>query len=162
GTFANAYVDAADRHVGSHTSFVAWGLEWRKFLPFRGERRNPILAMRALVDYLEGGTDTPFWLRNSLGGHRYLRGYGGDRFIDFNRSLFGAELRTRVYERRLFGVKAEVELAPFLEAGQVFRHVDDPPLDDLHWVGGLGFRGLVRPQIVAFVDLGRGSEGFSV
>lgn len=162
GTLVNAYVDGADRHVGSHSSFVAYGFEWRDFVPFRGERRNPILAMRAFVDYLQGGTDTPFWLRNSLGGHRALRGYGSDRFVDFNRALLAAELRTRVYERRLFGVNGELELAPFVEAGQVFRHIYDPPLDDLHVIGGLGIRALVRPQLVAFVDIGYGAEGDSV
>lgn len=162
GTFANAYVDGADRHVGSATSFVAFGFEWRDFVPFRGDFRNPILAMRALIDYLQGPTDTPFWLQNNLGGRRALRGYGGDRFIDFNRALMGAELRTRVYERRLFGVKAEVEVAPFLEAGQVFRHIYDPPVDDLHVVGGVGFRALVRPQLVAFVDVGYGGEGQAI
>ena len=162
GMFVNAYVDGADRHVGSSTSFVAYGFEWRDFIPFRGESRNPILAMRAFVDYLQGGTDTPFWLRNSLGGRRALRGFGGDRFIDFNRALLAAELRTRVYERRLFGVKGELELAPFIEAGQVFRHIYDPPLDDLHVVGGIGVRALVRPQLVAFVDVGYGAEGDSI
>jgi hypothetical protein len=162
GTFVNAYVDGADRNVGSSTSFVAFGFEWRNFIPFRGERKNPILATRAFVDYLQGGTDTPFWLRNSLGGRRALRGFGGDRFVDFNRALLAAELRTRVYERKLFGVNGELELAPFIEAGQVFRHIYDPPLDDLHVVGGMGIRALVRPQLVAFVDIGYGSEGDSI
>ena len=35
-------------------------------------------------------------------------------------------------------------------------------MNDLHWVYGFGFRGVVRPQIVGFVDIGRGSEGVSV
>jgi hypothetical protein len=59
-------------------------------------------------------------------------------------------------------VNFDLELAPFLEAGQVFRRVTDSPVNDLHWVYGMGFRGVVRPQIVGFVDVGRGSEGFSV
>src|SRR6266446_245529 len=102
-------------------------------------------------------TDIP-----SLGGERALRGFGSHRFIDFNRSLASAELRTRVYERHLFGVKLEIELAPFVDTGQVFHHVTDSPVNDLHWVGGLGFRGVVRPQIVGFVDIGRGSEGNAI
>jgi hypothetical protein len=162
GGYANFYVDGADRQVGSSTSFVAFGLEGKDFIPFRGERRNPILALRAQLDYVQGGTDTPFWLMNSLGGRRRLRGYGGDRFIDFNRSLIGAELRTRVYEHKLFGVNAQLEVAPFVETGQVFHHIYDSPLNDLHWVGGLGFRGIVRPQIVGFVDIGYGAEGSAI
>ena len=59
-------------------------------------------------------------------------------------------------------MNAELELAPFVETGQVFHRVTDSPVSDLHWVGGLGFRGVVRPQIVGFVDIGRGSEGNAI
>jgi outer membrane protein assembly factor BamA len=162
GTWANAYVDGADRHVGSATSFVAFGVGAKRFVPFRGERRNPVLALRAELDWVQGGSDTPFWLMSSLGGRRRLRGFGGDRFIDFNRSIASAELRTRVYQRHLFGVNAELELAPFVETGQVFHRLDESPVGDLRWVGGLGFRFLVRPQVVAFVDVGYGDEGQAV
>src|SRR5262249_18699727 len=79
-----------------------------------------------------------------------------------NRSIGSAELRTNVYQRRLFGVKAELELAPFVDAGQVFKDVHTSPINDLHWDYGLGFRGIVRPQIVAFVDVAEGSEGLKV
>jgi outer membrane protein assembly factor BamA len=160
GAFATAYTEVADRRLGSSTSFVKFGFQWRDFIPLR--RGNPILALRAGADYTSGSADTPFWEQSRLGGRRSLRGFGGDRFIDFNRSLAGAELRTRVYQRRLFGVNAEIELAPFVETGQVFRRVTESPVDDLHWSYGIGFRGVVRPQIVGIVDVGAGSEGFSI
>ena len=160
GALALAYLEMADRRLGSSTSFVKFGGEWRDFVPLR--KGNPILALRALADYTSGDQRTPFWEQNSLGGRRTLRGFGGDRFIDFNRTLGVAELRTRVWQRKLFGVNAELELAPFVEAGQVFRRVTDSPVSDLHFVYGLGFRGLVRPQIVGFVDVGRGSEGSAI
>jgi len=162
GAYSNLYVDAADRRLGSATSFVKFGLEGRGFVPLRGEKKNPVIALRVLADWVSGGRDTPFWEMSSLGGRRVLRGYGGDRFIDFNRSLAGAELRTRVYGRRLFGVMTELELAPYVETGQVFHGVGDSPVDDLHWVGGLGFRALARPQVVAFVDVGYGDEGTAI
>ncbi|TMA49569.1 MAG: hypothetical protein E6J76_13075 [Deltaproteobacteria bacterium] len=129
GALALGYVEAADRQLGSSTSFVS---------------------------------DTPFWEQSQLGGRRTLRGFGAQRFVDFNRSLGSAELRTRVWQHRLFGVKAELEVAPFTEAGQVFRHVLDSPVSDLHFVYGVGFRGVVRPQIVGFVDVGRSSEGTAI
>ena len=160
GALALAYLEMADRRLGSSTSFVKFGGEWRDFVPLR--KGNPILALRALADYTSGDRRTPFWEQNSLGGRRTLRGFGGDRFIDFNRTLGVAELRTRVWQRKLFGVNAELELAPFVEAGQVFRRVTDSPVSDLHFVYGLGFRGVVRPQIVGFVDVGRGSEGSAI
>jgi len=160
GALALAYTEVADRALGSATSFVKFGGEWRDFIPLR--KGNPILAVRALLDYTSGDKDTPFWELSSLGGRRTLRGFGSDRFIDFNRSLASGELRTRVWQRKLFGVNAELEVAPFLEAGQVFRHVSTSPVNDLHWVYGVGFRGVVRPQIVGFVDVGRGSEGTAI
>ena len=140
GALAFVYTEMADRRLGSSKSFVKFGADWRDFIPLR--KGNPILALRALANYTSGDSKTPFWELNSLGGHRGLRGYGSHRFIDFNRSLGQAELRTRVYQRHIFGVNFELELAPFVEAGQVFRHVTDSPVDDLHWVGGLGFRGV--------------------
>jgi outer membrane protein assembly factor BamA len=160
GALALAYTEVADEHVGSATSFVKFGCEWRNFIPLR--EGNPILALRLLADYVSGSADTPFWEMSSLGGRRSLRGFGSHRFVDFNRSLGTAELRTRVWQHRVFGVNAELELAPFVETGQVFHHVGDSPVSDPHWVGGLGFRGVVRPQIVGFVDIGRGSEGNAI
>jgi outer membrane protein assembly factor BamA len=160
GAFAALYGEVADRRLGSTSSFVKFGAEWRKFIPFRNG--NPVLALRALADYTSGSHDTPFWEMASLGGRRTLRGFGSDRFIDFNRSLATAEVRTRVWSLRIFGVNAEIELAPFVETGQVFSDVTESPVGDLHWVGGLGFRGVVRPQIVGFVDIGYGAEGSAI
>lgn len=160
GALALIYTETADRALGSTSSFVKFGAEWRNFIPIR--KGNPVLALRALADYTSGSGDLPFWEQNSLGGRRTLRAFGSDRFIDFNRSLASAELRTRVWQRRLFGVNAELEVSPFLEAGEVFHHVLDSPLSDLHLAYGLGFRGVVRPQIVGFVDIGRGSEGTAI
>ena len=152
----------ADRTLGSSTSYTKFGFDSRGYIPLRGEKKNPILAMRATADYVAGPADTPFWERSSLGGRRSLRGYGGDRFIGFNRSIGSVELRTNVYQHRLFGVNAELELAPFIDAGEVFKGVTTNPVGDLHWDYGLGFRGIVRPQILAFVDVGHGDEGLKV
>jgi hypothetical protein len=160
GALAILYSELTDKRIGSASSFVKFGADWRDFIPLR--KGNPILALHALANYTSGDRDTPFWELSSLGGRRALRGFGSHRFIDFNRSLASAELRTRVYQRHVFGVNLEIEVAPFLDAGQVFRRVTDSPVDDLHWVGGVGFRGVVRPQIVGFVDIGRGSEGTAI
>ena len=160
GMLGVVYTDVADRELGSSTSYVKFGGEWRNFVPLR--RGNPILAMRVLADYVSGSSDTPFWERSMLGGRRTLRGFGSQRFIDFNRALASAEVRTRVWNHKLFGVNFELELAPFLEAGRVFPDITDLPVEHLHTVGGLGVRGVVRPQIVGFVDIGYGSDGSAV
>ena len=161
GTLATVYTEAADRALGSTTSFVKFGTEWRDFVPFAWRRLRGVLAVRAYLQYVSGGTNTPFWEQSSLGG-RDLRAFGDDRFIDFNRAGGAIELRVPVYHRRIFGVNPELELTPFIDTGQVFHRLTDSPVSDLHLASGLGFRVVVRPQIVAYVDVGFGSEGGAV
>jgi outer membrane protein assembly factor BamA len=161
GSFAEVYVDGAAQALGSNKSFVKFGVQAKTFHSFRAAK-NPTLALRAGIDWMTGDADSPFYLLNAVGGRRSLRGFGSDRFIDFNRSLASAELRTRIWSHRLFGVDLDVEVAPFVDTAQVFHDLGDSPVSSLHWVVGNGFRGLVHPQILAFVDLGWGSEGLAV
>ena len=162
GGFGVAYTEAADEALGSATSLVKFGAEWRQFVPLTWRRVSAVLALRALLDYVTAGEDTPFWERSTLGGRKALRAFGADRFIDFNRSLASIEMRVPVYSRRIFGVNPELEVAPFFETGQVFDGVTSSPIDDLHVASGMGFRVVLRPQIVAFVDVGFGYEGSAV
>src|SRR5207248_10454383 len=73
GALALAYVEMADRRLGSSTSFVKFGAEWRDFIPLR--QGNPILALHALANYTSGDLKTPFWEQSSLGGRRTFRGF---------------------------------------------------------------------------------------
>ncbi len=145
--------------LGSSFSAVKYAAEVRKFIPFR---ERFVLAMHSRINYLQSNDDVPFFEQNEVGGRRSLRGFGSGRFVDRNSFFASAELRTRVYERQIFGVNAELELAPFVDFGQVFRSSRSSPFNDLHAVGGLGFRGVVRPQVVGFVDIGLGEQGAAV
>ncbi len=147
------------RALGSSFSAVKYALEVRKLVPLHA---RVVLAMHARLDYLQGNGDIPFFEQNRIGGRYSLRGFGSGRFVDTDRFFASAELRTRAYAREIFGVKGELELAPFLDFGQVFRSSRHWPVDDLHAVGGLGFRGVVRPQVVGFVDIGLGAQGVAV
>ena len=162
GGFGVAYTEAADEALGSATSFVKFGAEWRQFVPLTWRHVSAVLALRALLDYVSAGDDTPFWEQSTLGGRKVLRAFGADRFIDLNRSLASVEMRVPVYSRHIFGVNPTLELAPFFETGQVFDGVTSSPIDDLHIASGMGFRVVLRPQIVAFVDVGFGYEGSAV
>jgi hypothetical protein len=44
----------------------------------------------------------------------------------------------------------------------VFHNAGTVPLDDLHKVIGMGFRGIAAPFVVGYVDIGYGSEGAAV
>jgi hypothetical protein len=56
----------------------------------------------------------------------------------------------------------DLELAPFIDVGRVFDSSGTIPLTHLHYVGGLGIRGVARPFVVGFLDLGYGDEGLAV
>jgi outer membrane protein assembly factor BamA len=147
------------RLLGSSFSAIKYAAEFRKFIPLR---ERFVLAMHSRINYLQSNDDVPFFEQNDVGGRRSLRGFGSGRFVDRNSFFASAELRTRVYDRQIFGVNAELELAPFFDFGQVFRSSRSSPFNDLHAVGGLGFRGVVPPQVVGFVDVGLGEQGVAV
>lgn len=159
GTLGAAHVEIVDRSLGSSESYVKYGFELRRFIPFR---ERFVLAIHSVLDYLSGARQAPFYERNSIGGVKSLRGFGAERFVDSNRFFNSIELRTQAFRRQLFDVMTELELAPFIDAGEVFSSADRFPADSLHFVGGLGFRGVVRPQVVGFVDIGYGSDGPAV
>ena len=142
--------------VASSKSSSDWN---ERLMPFR---ERFVLAIHSVLDYLNDAQSAPFYERNSIGGVKSLRGFGTDRFVDSNRFFSTVELRTLAVRRQLFDVMTELEVAPFIDAGQVFNSARTVPLDDLHFVGGVGFRGLVRPQVVGFVDIGYGSDGPAV
>lgn len=159
GTLGAARFEVVDRALGSSQSFMKYGFEVREFVPFRDRF---VLAVHSELDYMSGEHQAPFYERNTLGGVKTLRGFGDDRFIDSHRFFGSVELRTQVLQRQIFEVLTEFEAAPFLDAGQVFSSMRQVPLDDLKVVAGMGFRGVVRPQVVGFVDVGYGSDGAAV
>jgi outer membrane protein assembly factor BamA len=158
GVFGNGSIEVVDRALGSSFSFVKYGLEGKAFVPLRADKKF-ILALHGEADYLQNGQDTPFFEKNSVGGIHSLRGFGSNRFTDNHRFFMQAELRTSIYEREIFGVRAHLELAPFLDLGKVFHSAGEFPLEDLHVVGGMGLRAVVVPQVVAYIDFGTEGGG---
>lgn len=161
GYYANASFELADKILGSTHSFQRYGFEGRAFLPLRRDRRI-ILALHAGLDYMGNGRDAPFYELNTVGGMQSLRGYGRNRFTDNHRALIQAELRNNVYRGELFGVRAHLEVTPFLDFAKVFHDDGSSPLSDMHPVGGVGFRGVVVPQVVAYVDIGTAGDSAAV
>jgi hypothetical protein len=53
----------------------------------------------------------------------------------------------------------DVEVTPFVDAGRVFGDLGTFPFDHLHTIGGIGFRGIARPFVVGYVDVGRAATG---
>jgi outer membrane protein assembly factor BamA len=158
GVFVNSAIEIVDKSLGSSQSFIKYGFEGKAFMPLRADKKF-IVALHAALDYLQHGNNAPFYEKNAIGGIHSLRAFGSGRFTDNNRFVFQSELRSNVYEREVFGVRAHLEVAPFLDIGQVFASSREFPLEDLHIVGGLGFRAVVVPQVVAYIDFGSSGGG---
>ena len=158
GALAAISAEIVDRTLGASSSYTRYGLDLRDFVPF-GTRF--ILALHGEVDYVLHAAGAPFYERSSIGGQQAVRGYGDGRFVDAHRALASAELRTEVFRTTLFDVLMAGEVAPFIDAGRVFSSATDFPFEQLHVAGGLGFRAVIRPQVVGYVDIGYASEGFA-
>jgi hemolysin activation/secretion protein len=59
-------------------------------------------------------------------------------------------------------VTADFEIAPFLDTGQVFNNYKDVNFHDYRMTPGVGFRGIVKPNVVGRVDYGFSKEGGAV
>jgi hypothetical protein len=161
-----AFAGLTDTSFLSSVSYSMFGIDGRHYQAI-GERTT--LATHASLRYMPVGNDAPFWALSSLGGDRStpgerqpLRGFGDSRFVDRNLFAASAELRRRVFELDLFSTALSFEIAPFVDTGRVFHELDDNPLRSLHWAGGVGFRGVAKPFIVGYVDVGYGTEGVAV
>ena len=141
------------------------GIDGRVFWPI-----NPktVLATHVSLRYLLSENRVPFWALSSLGGgqatvggEQPLRGFGEGRFYDRNSFSATAELRRTAFEFDAIS-HVEIEVAPFIDVGNVFSKGTSFPIKALHKVAGVGFRGIARPSVVGYVDIGYGSDGAAV
>lgn len=189
GGLALLYYGIADRRMGSSISYNRFGGELRRYLTIN---HRITFAGHMFIEYNDtggalpqfeysgkpghrrlvsvgGGGELPFWAAARLGGEesdlttqQTLRGYGTGRFVDNNLFVMNVEMRTRVWETDLFGTHGILELAPFAEAGRVAHNIGFDPVEDLHPVGGIGFRAIALPFVVGYVDVGWGGEGGAI
>jgi len=142
------------------------GVDARAFWPINPDT---VLATHTALRYLPTTRRVPFWALSSIGGDQSeiggdqpLRGYGTGRYYDRDSFSASIELRRRVWTFNAVSTNVDLELAPFLDLGRVFSRTSTFPLTQLHPVGGFGFRGIARPFVVGYVDIGYGSEGIAV
>jgi outer membrane protein assembly factor BamA len=155
---AYAEVDQNLRN-GDHPIYSRYEIEMKKLLP--SESKRAILVVRADLQATIGD-QVPFFEQSSLGGQNNLRGYGVDRFIDKNLVAVSVEERIHLARTKVAGVNADFEIAPFLDTGQVFNNYSDVTFHNYRMTPGIGFRGIVRPNVVGRVDYGYSREGGAV
>ena len=157
---------ASRRGILNDSLYDEAGMDGRAYLPLTP---SAVLAGHMSLRYLPTTHRLPFWALSSLGGDtsdiggsQTLRGFGPGRFYDRDAFSASAEVRQRVLNINAVTTNVEIELAPFVDIGRVFDRPSAIPLSRLHTVGGLGFRGIARPFVVGYVDVGYGSEGVAV
>lgn len=144
---------------GAEPLYSRYGLEIKKL--FASESKRAILVVRGDLQATLG-TNVPFYELSSLGGENNLRGYGVDRFVDKQLVSFSVEERIHIFRTRLAGVMADFEIAPFIDTGQVFNSFKDVSFKDYRITPGIGFRGIIRPNVVGRVDYGYSKEGGAI
>jgi outer membrane protein assembly factor BamA len=141
------------------------GLDVRHFWPIGGDAT---IAGHLAMRYMPGAARVPFWSLSSIGGDQSilgdaqpLRAFAQGRFYDRNSFSSSLEYREHVLSIDAVSTHIELELTPFVDVGEVFAHSRTSPVHDLHRVVGIGFRGIARPFVVGYVDIGYGSEGIA-
>ena len=159
-------VAGPDGGVFNDTAYTEAGLDGRVFYPVFNDYT---IAGHTELHYLLGSRPVPFWELGNLGGGesdiggaQQLRSFGQGRYYD--RDVFAAsvELRHKVYTFNAVSTALDIEVAPFIDVGRVFNTANTNPLDHMHQAYGVGFRGIARPSVVGYVDIGIGSDGAAV
>ena len=132
-------------------------------------REDTVFAVHMSLRYLPRTERLPFWALSSIGGDtsdvgggQPLRGFGAGRFYDRDAFSASAEVRHVFWGFDAEATHVDLEIAPFVDVGQVFHRTSTFPSENLHKVGGVGFRAIARPSVVGYVDVGYGDEGAAV
>lgn len=160
GMAVSAYAEVNQNvRNGDHPVYSRYEIELKKLFP--SESKRAILIMRADLQATIG-TQVPFFEQSSLGGQNNLRGFGVDRYIDKHLVALSVEERIHIARSKVAGVMADFEIAPFLDTGQVFSDFKDVSFKDYRLTPGMGFRGIIRPNVVGRVDYGYSKEGGAI
>jgi hypothetical protein len=115
--------------------------------------RNRILALRLYSSQSipDDGKQVPFYLMETLGGAKNIRGFREYRFRDARNFLVSAEYRWEVH--------TYADFTFFFDAGKVFEDSSDFNLDGMHVGYGFGLRAHAPSGFVLRFDLGKSMEG---
>jgi hypothetical protein len=161
------YAGAAARNgLFNDSSYSEAGVDGREFWPLN---QDTVLATHLALRYMPSLHEAPFWALSTvgggvsvIGGEQPLRGFGFGRFYDQDSFSTTFELRRKLFTFNAVTTNLDIEIAPFVDLGHVFARTSTNPVQQLHQVYGVGFRGIARPFVVGYVDVGYGSDGAAV
>ena len=133
GILLSGFTGLASGLSGAATDYVRYGADLQLYLRIGPSPR--VLILRGLVEEVRGSIDQiPFADLPRLGGPILLRGYDQDRFRDRAFALTSAEY--------IFDLSNMVAAYTFVDAGRVFRALEDVEVEDVR----VGFGGGLQLQ----------------
>lgn len=156
GGYARISFEPIMKEWGGAANYRHYEVEAKGFIPLSDSR---YISVFRLMYNQTLGAGVPFLEQSILGGESTLRGYGRNRFIDSSFLLCNLEERIRLFRWEVFGVTADWEVAPFIDLGAVMASLYKANAGNFEFNPGIGFRAIVRPNIVGRVDLGVGKDG---
>ena len=137
-----------------HYSFDRLDLEADEYFGFFNRRR--VIALRAKIAATDphAGNQVPFYLQPTLGGPDDLRGFRAFRFYDNDTAVLTGEYRWQIVNN--------LDMALFVDAGQVFDKWQQINFRHLETDYGFGFRVLQRNGVFLRIDTGFSREGFAI
>jgi len=156
GGYVRLSLENSFRALGSDANYRHYEAEVKGYFPL--DKARYVSVFRFMYNQTLG-SNVPFLEQSILGGETTLRGYGRNRFIDNSYFLCNLEERIRLFRWEIFNVTADWEIAPFLDMGAVMQSLNKAHLNNFEVNPGLGFRAVVRPNIVGRVDMGIGRDG---
>lgn len=159
GGYARITFEPSLKALGGSGDYRHYEVETKGYIPLDNAR---YISVYRLMYNQTLGPRVPFLEQSILGGETTLRGYGRNRFIDNSYLLCNLEQRIRLFRWEIFNVNADWEVAPFIDMGAVMESLDKARGSNFEFNPGIGFRAVVRPNIVGRVDLGVGRDGPAV
>ncbi|OGR44788.1 MAG: hypothetical protein A2X35_05690 [Elusimicrobia bacterium GWA2_61_42] len=157
GTYASASVLYSNKALGSDYEYRTYSFQAKNYYNYKEEGRF-VTAVHYLLQFQKGDT-LPFFAMPQLGESTGMRMAGDGRFTDRGKFVFTIEERITLSKTPFYKFISETEIAPFLDVGTVFSKVSGFRARDLKYGPGISARLVIRPQLVATVDLAYGSEG---
>jgi hypothetical protein len=151
GNYMVQWLQHWDRSLGAH-SFQRAVFSAERYIPFFNEKR--VIALRARTDlsFVSSDKSVPFYLQPTLGGPDTVRGFERFRYQANNATVLNAEYR--------WEVAPTLDMAAFVDAGNVFDRPGLIGFRDMKSAAGLGFRVKTRDAVVLRADGAASREGF--
>ena len=153
GRYTALWTSFNDLKLGEY-DFGQYDVEVNQYFPFLNERRVFAIRGKTTLTRTAPGHKVPFFMQRTLGGADDLRGFREYRFRDNNIVVLNAEYRWEAF--------SGLDLALFVDAGQVAAKPTDIDFADLQKSYGFGFRFNTAKNVFVRMDVGLSKEGRQV